>query len=62
MACLGAKERLGSHLQILCADGRHICYAQDEADGVQDVGLSTAVEASDGIEALVPVCLSATAS
>jgi hypothetical protein len=38
-----------------CADLREICDAQDEADGVQDVGLAAPVEAGDGVESCVEV-------
>lgn len=43
-----------AHLQVLRANRGHVGDAQHEADGVQDVGLATAVEASDGVEAFVP--------
>jgi hypothetical protein len=42
-------------LEILGADGGHIRDAQHEADGIEDVGLSGAVEAGDGVEALIPI-------
>lgn len=47
-----------SHLKVLRAHCRHICDTQNEADGVQDVGLSAAIETSDGVEALVPASVS----
>lgn len=43
-----------SYLQVLRANCGHVCYSQDEADRVENVRLSTAVEAGDRVEALVP--------
>lgn len=42
------------YLYILRPHGTHAGDTQDETYRVEDVGLSTAVEAGDGIEALVP--------
>lgn len=44
------------------ADGGHVGDTQNEADGIQNVGFATTVQASDGIEALVPALLSVLAT
>lgn len=41
-------------LEVLRADGGEVGDAEDEADGVEDVGFSGAVEAGDGVEGFVP--------
>lgn len=50
----GAGMRWAAYLEVLCADGGHVGDAQNEADGVEDVGLAGTVEAGDGVKALVP--------
>ena len=42
-------------MEILGADSGHIRDAQHETDGIEDVGLPGAVEAGDGVEALIPI-------
>lgn len=51
---MGQARGWAAYLEVLCADGGHVGDAQDEADGVEDVGLAGTVEAGDGVEALVP--------
>lgn len=40
------------------AHGGHVGDTQNEADGVQNIGLTTAIKARDGIETLVPAIVS----
>ena len=40
-------------LQVGGSDCAHVCDTENEADGVEDVGLATAVEARDGVEGLI---------
>lgn len=44
----------GAYLEILRSDGTHICDSENETYGVEDIGLSAAVQASNRVEAFVP--------
>jgi hypothetical protein len=41
-------------LEVLCADRRHVGDTEHETNGIKDVGFTTAVQASDGVERFVP--------
>jgi hypothetical protein len=41
-------------LKVLCADRRHVRDTKHEANGIEDVRFTTAVQASDGVERFVP--------
>lgn len=42
-------------LQVLCSHSRHVRNTQNETDGIEDVGLATAVQTSDRVEGFVPM-------
>lgn len=43
-----------SYLEILRANRGHVGNAENEANGIQNIGLSTAVQAGDRVETFVP--------
>lgn len=47
-------KRLGAYLEVLCPDCAHVRNSQYETNRIQNVGLSTSIQASDRVEALVP--------
>lgn len=53
---------LATHLEILRSNSAHVGNSEDETYRVENIGLSTAVQAGNRIEALVPCALSARVS
>ena len=45
---------IAAYLEILRPHSGHVGDSEDEAYCIEDIGLSRAVEASNGIEALIP--------
>lgn len=48
-------DKLEAYLEILCSDSGHVRDTQNKADGIQYVGLATAIKTSDRIKTFVPV-------